>query len=119
MNCRQAQEWLLLSDDPRPQHHGDTEIADHLAHCDLCSRLAEELVRLDHAWREIPLPASETSSREAFVRRLPTSMKPRLLSVRRFAPPRWAIAACLLLAVGMGVWLMLPAPEARASSELV
>ena len=29
------------------------------------------------------------------------------------------MAACLLLAVGMGVWLMLPAPEARASSELV
>ncbi len=123
MDCHEAQEWLLQSEDPRPERCGSPQLADHLQTCHACSALTRELLQLEQGWREIPLPAAVEPARLAFLDQLAhTQTAP---SVRRPARParawtrRWALAASLLVAAGLGIWLLLSTPRASASSEVV
>ena len=123
MNCRQAQDWLLQCEDPRPAPSGSPELAEHLAGCEVCRLLTGKVRRLEQAWRPLPVPASADRARVAFLNRLSRPavlpIQPQRVRSRRFATPRWAVAALVFLAVGMGVWLLFPAPQAHAAPELV
>jgi hypothetical protein len=122
MDCRRVQDWLLQAEDPRPEGSPSREIADHVRRCPACGRLASAVVNLERAWREQPLPASADRARAAFLKRFrprPTDAVPRRFRFPRLTPPRWAVAALLLLTVGLSVWLLWPAPAVHASGDLV
>jgi hypothetical protein len=121
MDCRIVQTWLLEAEDPRLERC-PAEIAGHVHRCPACSRLQAQLARLEQAWRKQPLPARADRARAAFLKRLParpTPAAPRRLRFPRLTPPRWAVAALVLLTVGLSVWLFWPASEVQASGDLV
>lgn len=124
MNCRQAQDWLLQSEDPQLALAGSADLAAHVAGCAVCRLVAEKVRRLEQAWRALPVPAGAIRARAAFLKQLPRPavlpiIQPRRTPPRRLRAPRWAVAALVFLAVGMGAWLLFPAPRAHAGPELV
>jgi hypothetical protein len=121
MDCQRAQDWLLQAEDPRLERC-PAEVADHLRRCPACGRLGAQLARLEQVWRQQPLPASAEPARAAFLKRFParpSSPVPRRLLLPRLTPPRWAVAALVLLTVGLSAWLLCPAPEVHASGDVV
>src|SRR6476619_4942437 len=106
MDCRKAQDWLLDADDPRPERCHVAEIAEHLAGCPTCQSFSAELVRLQEAWRSLPLPASADRARLEFLEQLPRPTLPlvRPRQRRRLRVPRRLVAAVLLLGLGLGTW---------------
>jgi hypothetical protein len=114
MQCEQAQQLLLLSDDPHPDRCASPELAEHLRTCPACRTLAEAVCTIEQAWRALPVPAAAECSRDAFLASLPQRAAPRLPWLRQLTRPRWLAAAALLLAVGLGTlfYLSRPAPEA-------
>src|SRR5262245_44288430 len=121
MDCQRAQDWLLQAEDPRPGCF-PAEVAEHVGRCPTCGQLGLQLARLEQAWRQQPLPPSAETARAAFLKRLPSrpnSLGPRRLRFPRLTPPRWAIAALVLLTVGMSAWLLWPAPGVQASGDVV
>ncbi|OAI55159.1 hypothetical protein AYO44_00140 [Planctomycetaceae bacterium SCGC AG-212-F19] len=116
MNCNEARDLLLRSDDP--QACAAPEIAGHLAACDACRSFVAQLAQLESAYRALPAPAEAETARVAFLEKLP---RPALPAKPQAAPgwlARWAVAALLLLAVGAVVWTLAPTPEARASAVI-
>jgi hypothetical protein len=123
MNCPQAQAWLMEAEDPRPERCGSPEVAAHLHGCAACRELAARLLRLERAWRALPVPPDAEKARATFVERLPRLMgaeaAPRVRRPRRWLPPRWVAAALILLTVGLSSWLLFPTPASFASTDLV
>ncbi len=119
MDCAQARDWLLRSDDPRPECSGLPELIEHTRRCGECGRLAEELQQLEQAWRELPVPAGADRARTAFLITVGRRPPPRLRFLRRLVPPRWAVAALIVLSAGLATWLFFPGSEAHASADVV
>jgi hypothetical protein len=122
MDCPQVRNWLLQAEDPRPERCPSAELTHHLRTCAACDELAWQLLQLEQSWREIPIPDSVERARAEFLEQFPAhSATPIPTTVplrRRWAPPSWAVAAVLLLAVGLGTAL-LSTPRATASAEVV
>jgi hypothetical protein len=114
MNCSETQDLLLQAASIRDV---PASVADHVRDCPECGQLVRDVERLEQQWRELPLPATVDAGREAFLRQLaqPAVRK----AAGRFTPPRWAVAAVVLLAVGAAGWFVLPPSEARASDEVI
>jgi len=123
MDCRDARERLLESDDPSDGGTLAPELADHVATCDACRQLAGELTRLEQAWRAIPVPDDSERARAAFLERLssPAALVVPRARTRRptHAPARWLVAASVLIALGIGGSLLVSMPRAHASSDVV
>jgi hypothetical protein len=123
MDCRKSRDWLFQADDPRPDSCHVAGIREHLAACPECQNLSAELVGLEDAWRDIPLPASTNAARVAFLEKLPDRsrtlplVRPPLR--RRPERPRWLAAAVILFGIGLGTWLLIPTPEAHAAPALI
>jgi hypothetical protein len=123
MDCRESRDWLFQADDPRPESCHVPGIREHLAGCAECQTLSAELVGLEEAWRDIPLPASADAARLAFLEKLPA--RPRTLPLarpqlrRRPERPRWLAAAVILFGIGLGTWVLVPTPEAHAAPALI
>lgn len=111
MNCQQLQEQIFAADLSGP----DGLTADSQAHlhgCADCQRLLSEVNELEQAARALPDPIPSTDAKKAFLRRL----QPRLAFRGRewlhrasdlpIAWPRLAVAASVLLCIGLGVWLL-------------
>jgi hypothetical protein len=94
--------------------------------------LAAKLVRLEEAWRELPIPARAEQACEAFLARLPrqrVARSPAPFPVRLpFTRSHWAIAASAAAAVAvvaLVTWLILPKHppiiirEARGTSTII
>lgn len=119
MDCRRAQLLLLQTDDARA---APPELAAHLGQCAACLRLADKVARLETAWRDQPAPAEAERARVAFVKRMarhPAAAARRAARSWRVASVRWAAAAVLLIATGMGALMLLPAARVEAAPDLV
>src|SRR5436305_3139025 len=104
MTCEPARDWLLHADRTETP---SADVAEHLHACADCRALAARLDRLDSCYRALPLPASAESAKAAFLGR--ATVRPAAASPpvsRRFAAPRWLLAATVLVAVGLGAWVL-------------
>lgn len=119
MNCDQARDWLLHSDDPRPQACASDEVAGHLAACATCRTFAGQLNALEQAWRAQPAPVESEPARLAFLNRLPMAVSPAKPQAAVRGLLRWLTAALVLFVVGAVVWTLAPTPMAHASSPLI
>jgi hypothetical protein len=119
MDCRQVQDWLLDADDPRPERCAVPAVAEHLATCAACQACAADLIRLQEAWRGIPLPASADAARQAFLEQLPRPTLPFVRPKRRLRVLRQLVAAVLLLGLGLGAWALLAPREAHAAPAVI
>jgi hypothetical protein len=130
MNCRQAQDWLLESEDARPKSCASPAMAAHLERCEECRRLAAQLAELEAVWRDLPAPAASDRAKAAFLQRLPDLTAASRLAERfgratdrPFTRRRWlqqgAAAAAAVLAAGTGAWLLLSGREAEADDDLM
>jgi hypothetical protein len=120
MDCKQVQNWLLEAESPRPQFLGSGEISTHLTGCSACRSLANKLVKLEQAWQAIPLPPGADQARQRFLERLPAETAARRPGrpVLRWVP-RWAMAAAVLLTLGLAAWFLTPTPHAQATPALI
>jgi hypothetical protein len=121
MLCAQAKQWMLQAELPRELGQAPAGIAVHLRDCTDCQRLAEQLQTIEREWREQPMPASAMDARDEFLRRHGDD-QPRpseLPSRRRFVAPRWLVAACLIVAVGVTGWFMAQPQKAHADSDVI
>ena len=122
MDCRQIHEWLLDAEDPR-EPQGTPEQLAHLQQCTECHELSAKLIRLETAWRDQPVPDEAELARTAFLKRLPKQVvvpaTPGTLRSTRAVSRRWALAALVLLAVGLGGWLLLSPNEVQAAPDMV
>jgi hypothetical protein len=116
MDCREARDLLLRSDGPI-----DGPLADHVAGCDSCARLAGDLALLEETWREIPLPVDYGRGRERFLAKLPILEAPRSagLSKDQRRVRRWLVAASVLVALGLWGGVLATGRRASASSDVV
>lgn len=115
MDCRQVQDELLHSDDPRAAL-SDAHMGPHLSGCAACRVLAQQLVALEDAWRSLPVPPDAEPSKQAFLSRLaPTERPPPNASPARrgrWRPRRhvleWCAGAAASLSILVaGVWFFL------------
>jgi hypothetical protein len=120
MDCRESRDWLLGAADPRPARCPVPAIAEHLAGCPDCQALSSKLVRLQNAWRDIPLPAGADAARQAFLEQLPVRTLPFVRPTRqRPSRRRFLAAAMLLVGIGLGTTILIPPPEAHAAPALI
>jgi hypothetical protein len=123
MDCTQTRDWLLQAEDPRPERCSSPEAAEHLQGCAACRSFATELGQLERNWREIPLPAAAEATRDSFLKNLPmraVPAKPQAASQNVASRlVRWAVAALVVLGVGLAVWTLSPTNQAVASPVLI
>jgi len=110
MDCPEVQEWLLRSDLPEAGT-GPADVAGHLEHCAACREFGARLTRLEEAVQAMPAPEGADAARRAFLKRLAPATAARQAARLRFAHhlARWGpalAAALLLLAAGIGIWLL-------------
>jgi hypothetical protein len=115
MNCQQAQEMLSQSETPGVS----SDLAGHLAGCSDCRQFAEKLARLEQKWRAMHLPPDADRGRHAFLNSLPQAGMPARdnshLGSGRWLPSRWAVAASILLLIGLSAWFFFFPTHAQAS----
>jgi len=123
MDCRDARDLLLEADDPSEGGNLAPELAAHVAGCAACRQLAEDVLRLELAWRSLPVPDVSGRAKAAFLDRLRVPLVEVVpqTKVRRqtVAPVRWLVAASVLVALGIGGSLIVWMPRAQASSDVV
>ena len=119
MDCRTAIDLLLIDGPPSTGRPTPPELADHLAECAECRRLSGEVARLDEAWRAISLPVGSDRARDAFLERFRQAPPPPKVAGRGRISARWAVAASVLMAVGIVGGLLIGDRRALASSDMV
>ena len=121
MDCLQIRNWML--DAEYPQAGQPAEVAGHLQGCAACRRVADQLARLEAAWRALPPPAEAERSKHAFLAHLASNppvqrVPPRVFNRRRVL--QWCTASAAgLLAMGGGGWLFFSARPAQADDDLL
>lgn len=120
MLCAQAKQWLLQAELPRELAHAPADVVAHIRDCADCRKLAEQLQALEREWREQPLPAFAAIARDEFLRQQGDQpSRPSEAKRRRFVAPRWLIAACLILTIGITGWFMAKPQKAHAESDVI
>ncbi len=114
MDCRNARDWLLEAEAPGRLDGAPDGLAAHVQACPSCRRLADRLDALEQGYRDELRPYTDASGREALLARLEA---PR--PARRAMPRRWALAAAVLLAVGVTAWVLWPAPRQDGPADVV
>ena len=115
MNCPSARDWLLQTERPSRLEDAPPEVAGHVGGCLACQRLAHGLDDLERRYRDELAPATAEQARDSFRPRLYEATPLVLPRVGRRGPPRWFLAASVLLAVSATVWMLLPTPQAQAA----
>ena len=121
MNCSTAKDWLLQAELPGELARAPAEVAEHLRQCEACQRLVHQIGRLERTLKEQPLPATAVMARNEFLRRHDGEpARPSKSPVRRrFAVPRWLVAASVLLAASLTIWFMSGPQQAHAESDVI
>jgi hypothetical protein len=120
MDCTNVESWLLESEDRR---RVPSNVAEHVDECATCRRMVEYLDVLEAAWRQSPPVGDAERSKQEFLARLARDepkrvrIHPRAASTKAW--PRWALAASIFLAIGLGVWLALSDRQAVASTDVL
>jgi hypothetical protein len=120
MNCEQAQEEILLADDPAAllAAGSHSESGRHAMECAVCRAFTERLVRLEGAVAGLPMPVGSEDARQAVL----AGVRSKTLAPRRqmFLRPAWisAVAAVLVIGIGVAMWLK-PVPAPTPQSPVV
>src|SRR5438105_1461429 len=98
MSCDRARNWLLKAEEPTAFDQAPVEVAEHLAQCDACQKLARRLEALERAYRSGPPPVGVDAACEKFLAGPATRPTVTILTSpanvpRRRLAPRWALAA--------------------------
>lgn len=106
MNCEQAQEAILLSDNPAAiLSPVDSDLGRHLAGCAVCQAFVQRLMRLETMTGQLGLPANSEAARSEVL----ANVRQRVQAPRRrmFIGPVWisAVAAVLVVGIGVGIWI--------------
>jgi hypothetical protein len=120
MICSQAKDWLLQAALPEELAIAPPDVAAHIRQCDDCQRLIQQLHRMERVWDEQPLPESAELVREQFLAR--QAIEPPRPAARRFRAvvlARWAVAASVLLCIGLTVFMMSSPRQVHAESDVV
>src|SRR5256885_649665 len=86
MNCSEIQNLLLSADDLAA--HGAA--AEHLAGCEDCRQVAEDVRQWELSGRALPLPAAADASKSRFLARLATENLPNIAAQEHPAPAETA-----------------------------
>lgn len=120
MNCEKCQEAILMSDAPGASIlSGDSEIAQHVARCAVCSAFAQRLVRLEALAGRFPLPANSEQARAQVVGNIREQLETRRRYYIGGQRPLWqtalrwggAVAAVLVVGFGIAMWARMNRPE--------
>ena len=103
MNCEQAQEAILLSDNPAGPH-GDAAVNSHVAECSACQTFIQKLVRLESAAAALPAPGLVQAKQAALEKSRLLLIRPRRTFLLRPAFLS-AVAALLVIGIGLGIYL--------------
>jgi hypothetical protein len=108
MDCQQAQDMILLSDDPATAVVGGSALAQHVGGCADCQSLVARLTRIESVAAGLPAPVEgsqaarlRTLERVRAEERTPSPLR-RLIRRPAFIG---AIAASLLVALGITAWM--------------
>jgi len=119
MDCTNVETWLLQSED---RGNVPSEVAEHVAECAACRRMIECLDVLEAAWRRMPPEGDAERSKQKFLARLSGDEPNRVRSLPRAVPtktwPRWTVAASIILALGLSVWIAMSDRQAVASTDV-
>jgi hypothetical protein len=117
MNCEQAQEAILLAEDPA--HPQDAELGRHVMGCAVCGMFADRLAGLERAAAQLPMPASSEQAKQSVI----ANVRSKLMAPRRqlFLRPAWigAVAASLVIAIGLSAWLWPREAPASVVEQLI
>jgi len=93
----------------------------HVKACIACGNMVKDLRRLEKDWKNQTLPEECEQAKAAFLRHLPRHEKAakQQKPARRWVPTRWAVAASVLLCLGLATWLLYPNPSRASSSDLM
>ena len=119
MICERVRDWLLRAERPGRLADAPEGVSAHVRECPECQSLIGRLERLEQKWRDQPVPASAHQLRDSFIQRLNPPVEPRRPVRHWFAPAASAIAASLLLTIGLTVWLLSDTSKAHADSEVL
>jgi hypothetical protein len=123
MNCERAQDLILSSDDPASYALGEADLAQHVGGCADCRSLLARLGRIEAAAAALPSVAegsagglAATLERVRATERTPAPLHRRWI----LHPVRvGAIAAALLVGVGITAWMWPARPESRQQQAVV
>ena len=120
MDCTQAQDLLLSMEDPGAIEQMEPELRRHVESCAQCAAVAARVRQIEALVPELPVPAAASAASRAV---LNTRIKMPVLSAMSYRPMRMqrlALAAGLLLVVGLSLSiLLLLSQPADASTDLV
>jgi len=110
MNCQEAQEAILLSDNPA-DFTSNPELAKHVTECAACSEISLQLSRMQTAMATFPMPGSAEGKAATLKRVRSFEMRPRRLILH----PMFLSAVAALIVVGVGLGIVIynfdrPAP---------
>jgi hypothetical protein len=118
MTCESARDWLLDAEKPANVESAPAPIAEHVAGCAQCRKLAQELGELEEHWRQRPLPARAETAKVEFLKRLDNRPLP---APRKPARPRWTAVRYLAVAASIfvigGACLLFLVPEQRVEAR--
>jgi hypothetical protein len=108
MDCSTTRDFLLQAEHPTRLEDVPPELAAHVETCPSCRRLADRLERFEQRYRdELPLATAKAIPAVSPIRRPHT----------RWPLRRLAVAASILLAVGVLTWSLLP--QAQAAPDVL
>lgn len=121
MDCRTAQERLLLEESTRPERLPPGALADHVSACAACQRRLGDLARIEQTWRAIPLPTNAQTGPDRFLKQFPpaSAALPPTRNSRPKLPVRWLVAASILIVAAISGGLFIAPPHATASTDVV
>jgi hypothetical protein len=142
MNCRAVKLWLLQAETLKATAW-PSDITEHVVTCGSCSKVARKIRKLENKWRdELPVVVETQSAKAAFLKQLRQRQKPlEPISVeeidilpmpapaalptkkkKRARPRSWqplpwvAVAAVVLVSIGIFSYFTLAPGESRAAS---